>query len=129
MYRLGNVLTQSPEKVKVTVLAVGGVFVALFTDADPTLLETVGVGIAVERLLDLFYVAPQAKVNAETEALKAIDLGKQLVQPTVIYSGLSMSGGPGTVGNVPACPTTTEAPPLPTGRIPRPLRVTKDGEE
>ena len=76
-YSLANVLTASPEKVKVTILAVGGVACAL-AGLQPTLLETVGVGIAVERLLDLFYVAPQVAANRDDAALQAIDLGKQL---------------------------------------------------
>lgn len=83
-YSFKNVLTQSPEKVKVTILAVLGV-VAGLRGWDPDLLETVGVGIAIERVLDLLYVAPvrragevEARATAETEALKAIDLGKQL---------------------------------------------------
>lgn len=84
MYSLRNVLTQSPEKVKVTVLAVLGV-VAGLRGWDPDLLETVGVGIAIERLLDLFYVAPvrnagarEVQVQHEGEVLKGIELGKQL---------------------------------------------------
>lgn len=77
MYKISNALTQTPEKVKVTLLAVGGVICAL-AGLEPTLLETVGVGIAVERLLDLFYVAPTNRALQEGRTLEAIDLGKQL---------------------------------------------------
>lgn len=80
MYSLKNVLTQSPEKVKVTLMAVVGVVVALATDLDPTLLETVGVGFAIERVLDLFYVAPVKRSNDDAATLQAIDLGKQLAE-------------------------------------------------
>lgn len=85
-YSLKNVFTQSPEKVKVTILAVLGVAAGL-RGWDPDLLETVGVGIAIERVLDLFYVAPvrtgQAEVVAAAQAeektekaLQGIELGK-----------------------------------------------------
>jgi hypothetical protein len=87
-YSFRNILTQSPEKVKVTVLAVLGVGLS-FAHIDPSLLETVGVGIAIERLLDLFYVAPIKNAQAAAvaasheeektaEALNGIELGKKL---------------------------------------------------
>lgn len=90
MYSLRNVLTQSPEKVKVTILAVLGVLAGL-RGWDPDLLETVGVGIAIERILDLFYVAPVRTAQAATaeqahqdektvEALNGIELGQQLAR-------------------------------------------------
>lgn len=77
MYSLKNALTQSPEKVKVTVLAVAGIVCGLL-GLDASVLETVGAGIAIERVLDLFYVAPVRKSINEAETLKAIDLGQQL---------------------------------------------------
>lgn len=89
-YQLRAVLYQSPDKVKTAVMAVLGVGLALLTDVEPSLLETVGAGIALERLLDLFYAAPVKKAEEtrtwkalEGESLKAIDLGLQLaaVQP------------------------------------------------
>lgn len=91
MYSFKQLAQQSPEKIKVTLLAVAGVAIALFTNADPTLLETVGAGIAIERLLDLFYVAPVNKAKEEavwqavdelatTKALEGIELGKQLAR-------------------------------------------------
>lgn len=83
MYSLKNIFTQSPEKVKTTLLAVVGVYLSLFTSLDPSLLETVGAGIAIERILDLFYVAPVRNAQIETEALKAIDLGRQIGSYTV----------------------------------------------
>lgn len=87
-YSLSNVLTQSPEKVKLWLMSVLGV-VAGVRGWDPSLLETVGVGFAIERTLDLIYVAPvrnaqainvhQAHENAKTEqALNGIKLGQQL---------------------------------------------------
>lgn len=78
MYSIRNVLTQSPDKVKNTILAVAGVGIALLTDADPSLLETVGAGIAIERVLDLLYAAPVKKANDEARTLEGIDLGRQL---------------------------------------------------
>jgi len=82
MYSLKNILTQSPEKVKVTILSVIGVVLALATDIDPSLLETVGLGIAIERVLDLLYVAPIRNVQNERIALQGIALGRQM-QPVV----------------------------------------------
>lgn len=85
-YKLRNVFTQSPEKVKVTLLSVLGV-VAGIRGWDPTLLETVGVGIAIERTLDLFYVAPVRNAQMvhvqqanDAAAINGIALGKQLAQ-------------------------------------------------
>jgi hypothetical protein len=92
MYRFRNVLLQSPEKVKVAVLAVLGV-VAGLRGWDPDLLETVGVGIAIERLLDLFYVAPVARANTEAETLKAIDLGQQLARRPLRSPGADHNPG------------------------------------
>jgi hypothetical protein len=94
MYSLKNVLQQSPEKVKITLLAVLGVIGAAY-GLEPTLFETLGVGIAIERVLDLFYVAPiraaadQAAIDAAEQklaetALKGIELGKQLPRPRPI---------------------------------------------
>lgn len=87
-YALSNVLTQSPEKVKLWFMSVLGI-VAGIRGWDPSLLETVGVGFALERTLDLLYVAPvrnaqainvqQAHDDAKTEqALNGIELGRQL---------------------------------------------------
>lgn len=87
-YSLENVLTQSPEKVKITVLSVLGV-IAGVRGWDPNLLETVGVGFAIERTLDLFYVAPvrNAQIEAvaqahqdekDTATLSGIALGQQI---------------------------------------------------
>jgi hypothetical protein len=78
VYSIKNFWKNSPEKIKVTFLSVLGVVLALATDLDPSLLETVGVGIAIERLLDLFYVAPAQARRTESLTLQAIDLGKQL---------------------------------------------------
>jgi hypothetical protein len=88
MYSLGNVFTQSPEKVKITALSVLGV-IAGVRGWDPNLLEAVGVGIAIERTLDLFYVAPvrTAQIDAviqthqdekDAAALSGIALGRQI---------------------------------------------------
>lgn len=89
-YRFRAVLEQSPEKVKTAILSILGVTLGILDAAgvwsmSPDLLETVGVGIALERLLDLFYVAPVNKAQdavalqvLQEETLKAIDLGTQL---------------------------------------------------
>lgn len=71
-YSLSNVLTQAPEKVKVTILAVLGVAFGL-RGWEPSLLETTGVGIAIERVLDLFYVAPVRKAQDQDRALVAFE--------------------------------------------------------
>jgi hypothetical protein len=87
-YSLSNVLTQSPEKVKLWLMSVLGI-VAGVRGWDPSLLETVGVGFAIERTLDLIYVAPVRTAQAinvhqaheaakTTEALNGIKLGQQL---------------------------------------------------
>ena len=83
-YNLRNVLTQSPEKIKVTVLAVLGVVGAVIFNWEPDLLETVGVGIAVERLLDLFYVAPVQNADREKRFLESVQLGKTLSETNLI---------------------------------------------
>lgn len=90
-YALRNVLVQAPEKVKQTVLAVLGCGVIYATARGYTVdgAFVAAFGIAVERVLDLFYVAPvrtaQAAAAAEAHeqdkadvALKGIELGKQL---------------------------------------------------
>jgi hypothetical protein len=87
MYSLKNVLTQSPDKVKSTVLAVLGVAVIIATYRGYDIGGDVvaAIGIAIERVLDLFYVAP-VKVAQEEVALselhdhtlQAIELGQKL---------------------------------------------------
>lgn len=78
MYSWKNIFTKSPEEVKVAALAIVGVVLALFTDVDPSLLETVGAGIALERFLNLVYVAPTQRHNVEAIALQGVELGKKL---------------------------------------------------
>lgn len=72
MYSFRQVLQQSPEKIKVVVLAVGGAICAA-KGLQPDLWETLGVGLAVERTLDLFYVAPIKQAQAEAHALTAFE--------------------------------------------------------
>lgn len=76
MYSLKNVLTQSPEKVKSTFLSLGAVGVLIATArgfvVDGAFVASAGIGL--ERLLDLFYVAP----TRTNQTLQAIDLGRQL---------------------------------------------------
>lgn len=80
MYSLGAVLTQTPEKVKQTVLSVAGAGVIFATARGYTVdgAFVAAVGIAVERLLDLFYVAPVRNAQTEITTLKGIELGKTL---------------------------------------------------
>lgn len=78
MYSFKNIFTKSPEEVKVAILAIIGVILALGTDVDPSLLETVGAGIALERFLNLVYVAPTQRANVDTIAMQGVALGKQL---------------------------------------------------
>ena len=69
--------------------------------------------IAFVLLLGLFYVAPTITNQKSDEALKGIDLGKQIASPsTVVYSNVAPAGGtvqspiPGA-----AYPTITGSPP------------------
>lgn len=87
MYSLKNVLTQSPDKVKSTVLSVlaVAVIIATYRGYDIGGDVVAAVGIAVERVLDLFYVAPVKAVQEEAalielhdHTLHAIDLGQKL---------------------------------------------------
>lgn len=79
-YNWRAILTQSPETLKIAVLAVAGV-IAASLGADPTLFETLGFGLAIERVLHLFYTAPVQKRNEEAKVLEGIDLGRKLEQP------------------------------------------------
>lgn len=78
MYNLKNVLSQSPEKVKTAVLSVVGVTLGILSSTgvihiDPSLLETVGAGIAIERTLDLFYVAPTNRAKEDAALVRLSD--------------------------------------------------------
>lgn len=90
MYSFKNIFTKSPEEVKVAILAIIGVILALGTDVDPSLLETVGAGIALERFLNLVYVAPTQRANVDTIAMQGVELGRALgpaTDTTVLDSG------------------------------------------
>lgn len=93
-YNLKNVLTQSPEKLKLAILAVLGIAAGV-RGWDPDLLETVGVGFAIERVLDLFYAAPVKDAAEERKALEGIELGRQLTtmeNPGVVIPLVDNSG-------------------------------------
>lgn len=77
MYSIGNALTQAPDKMKNTVLAVLGALVVIGV-IEASGEEVAAVGIAVERVLDLLYAAPLKKKNEEAHTLRAIDFGKQI---------------------------------------------------
>lgn len=72
MYSFRQVLQNSPEKIKVVVLSVGAVICAAM-GLEPNLWETLGIGLAVERLLDLFWVAPINQAKNEAHALTAFE--------------------------------------------------------
>lgn len=103
-YALKNVLSQAPEKVKSSVLAIGGAIVIIFGVAGYSVSgEIVAAGgVIVERLLDLFYVAP-IKKGAENQALQdlndhtlgAIDLGKQLARTRPLVGDTHVHGEAG----------------------------------
>lgn len=63
MYDLHTILTRSPESIKDAIATVAAV-VLHFLGASPTLLETAGVWIAFEKVLNLVYVKPVAEANA-----------------------------------------------------------------
>jgi hypothetical protein len=71
-YSLKNALNQNPETLKNTALAVLGVGLAI-RGWDPSLLETIGVGLALEKVLTVFYVAPIRQAQDEEKALLAFE--------------------------------------------------------
>lgn len=75
MYSLKNVLTQTPEKVKNTILAIGAAVAGVMAQAGYNVdIATVGlIGLAGERVLDLFYVAPTRAAQNEKQALVAFE--------------------------------------------------------
>jgi hypothetical protein len=93
-YNLKNVLTQSPEKIKATILSLLGVLVIIGVFGDPGGEVVAGVGIAIERFIDLFYVAPVKNAADETKTLQAIDLGKQIASPVGMYDPIPTTGAP-----------------------------------
>lgn len=76
-YNWKAMFTQSPETIKWLVLAWLAVIGAA-KGLEPTLWETLGVGTAIERTLNAFYVIPVSKAKDEATVLKSIDLGRQL---------------------------------------------------
>lgn len=72
MYNLKAALNQSPEALKNTIIAVVGVAAAA-RGWDPDLFETLGVGLALEKVLTVFYVAPIREAQATTHALTAFE--------------------------------------------------------
>lgn len=71
-YSLKNAMNQKPEMIKNTITAVLVVAVYLL-GKDPSLLEAAGVGFAIEKVLDLFYVAPIRQAENEKQALVAFE--------------------------------------------------------
>lgn len=71
-YSLKNVMNQKPEMIKNTVTAVLVVVVYLL-GKDPSLLEAAGVGFAIEKVLDLFYVEPIRQAESSRQALVAFE--------------------------------------------------------
>lgn len=102
MYSLRNVLTQSPEKVKSSLLSVMGCVVIFYATRGYVIdgAFVAAVGIATERTLDLFYVAPVRT----SQTLQAIDLGRQL--------------GPQPPTPTPVVTTTPPVPMTPEGNLP-----------
>ncbi len=80
-YNFRNVFTQSPEKIKNTSLSILAVLVIVGVFGDPDGSVVAGVGIAIERFLDLLYVAPVKNASDERKTLEAIDFGKQISTP------------------------------------------------
>lgn len=71
-YSLKNAMNQKPEMIKNTVTAVL-VVIVYFLGKDPSLLEAAGVGFAVEKVLDMFYVEPIKQAESEKQALIAFE--------------------------------------------------------
>ncbi len=71
-YSLKNVMDRKPEMIKNTVTAVIVVFMYVL-GKDPSLLETAGVGFAIEKVLDLFYVEPTRSALDTQQALVAFE--------------------------------------------------------
>lgn len=71
-YSLKNVMNQKPEMIKNTITAVLVVVVYVLGN-DPSLLEAAGVGFAIEKVLDLFYVEPIRQAENEKQALVAFE--------------------------------------------------------
>lgn len=75
MYSLKVLLTQSPEKIKNWLLTVGGVGVIVATARGYVVdgAFVAAVGLAIERTLDMFYVAPINAAKNEAHALTAFE--------------------------------------------------------
>lgn len=71
-YSLKNVMNQKPEMIKNAVTAVLVVIVFLL-GRNPSLIEAAGVGLAIEKLLDLLYVEPIRQAENTKQALVAFD--------------------------------------------------------
>lgn len=83
-YSLKNLLVQSPEEIKTAILAVITLICAAL-GLDPDLITTLGVGLVIERLLNLLYVKPVKRVQERAalneladHTLRSIDLGQKL---------------------------------------------------
>lgn len=97
-YNFRNVLTQSPDKIKNTILAVLGVLVVVGAFGDPGGEVVAGVGIAIERALDLLYVAPVKNASETNQFLHTVELGKQVEQARQfggVYDPIPTTGAPG----------------------------------
>lgn len=77
-YSMKALLAQSPEKIKNWFLAVGAAGVIVFAARGYTITGEMvaAVGLAVERTLDLLYVAPVRQAQSEAAALVAFEAVK-----------------------------------------------------
>lgn len=79
-YNWRNVLVSSPEDIKWTVLA-GLTLAGAIAGLSPDLWETLGMGVFIERLLNLFYVKPVRKALSEADQIRGIALGQAIAKP------------------------------------------------
>lgn len=101
MYSMKALLAQSPEKIKNWVLAVGAAGVIVFAARGYTITGEMvaAVGLAVERTLDLLYVAPVRQAQSEAAALVAFENVKtkamEVPPPPVPVAPIRAPPGPG----------------------------------
>lgn len=77
-YSLKNVLGQAPDKIKAGLLLIGTAVVVTATGADSAAVLATW-AVAIERLLEWFYVAPVIKENTKAqlqELQDAVDANK-----------------------------------------------------
>lgn len=106
-YSMKALLAQSPEKIKNWFLAVGAAGVIVFAARGYTITGEMvaAVGLAVERTLDLLYVAPVRQAQSEAAALVAFEAVKaRASDPTKPEPG-SLLAQPPSAPPVPVAPT------------------------